>query len=516
MRAAAPVISMRVEDLQVVVRPRPPLEAVDLGFLLLKKHARAVFIPWFMVLTPLATLLLAVFWNHPGWAFLLLWWIKPVLDRLPLTVLSQATFGQVPGPMETLNLFFRGPWIGLFSSLTWRRFAPGRAMSLPLWQLEGLKGSAWRRRWSVMARRGGGSAAMLMLACLHFDVILQIAFVGIVAMLVPTFSDWSFLDWLLNQGASGPGPGRLLFIGALAGTGIIEPFYGAGGFGLYLVRRAELEGWDLELAFRALAQRISARSVHAVLQMLMVLFLASANLFAAAKPKAPPVRTLEDILEPTEPTPGLRPESEPKRQITEIMQRKEFGETREIKIPQWFQKKVQPKARKGFDFTWIKWLGATLAPFLKGIFIALLFAAVAWVLWHFRSVIGRALRRNKSFLPPDALFGLDMRPEQLPDDVSAAAWTLWQAGKQREALALLYRGALVALIHTHQVELGSGSTEGDCLRAARHVIGAPSQRYFGDLTKAWLLIAYRHAPPGDELAMRLCFDWRDHFEQGGR
>lgn len=137
---------MRVEDLQVVVRPRPPLEAVDLGFLLLKKHARAVFVPWLLALAPLAALLLGVFWNRPGWAFLVMWWLKPALDRLPLSVLSQATFGQVPGPMETMKHCFRGPKTGLFSSLTWRRFAPGRAMSLPLWQLEGLKGTAWRRR----------------------------------------------------------------------------------------------------------------------------------------------------------------------------------------------------------------------------------------------------------------------------------------------------------------------------------------------------------------------------------
>jgi hypothetical protein len=514
---------MRVEDLQVVVRPRPPLEAVDLGFLLLKKHARAVFLPWFMVLTPLATLLLALFWKHPGWAFLVLWWLKPALDRLPLSVLSQATFGQVPGPMETLRHCSGGSRIGLFSSLTWRRLAPGRAMSLPLWQLEGLKGAAWRRRWSVMARHGGGSAAMLTFACLHFDAILQIAFVGLMVMMVPTSSHWSFLDWLFNQSGSGPAPGRPLFVAAFVGTGIIEPFYVAGGFGLYLVRRAELEGWDIELAFRALAQRISGANVRTLLQVLMMAVLISGNLWGAETPKPSPAATIHDLLEPTEPTPGLRPESEPKRQITEIMQRKEFGETKEIKVPQWFQKKDKPKATKsGFDFRWIKWIGETLAPFLKGIFLALLFAAVAWVLWHFRSGIGRAFKRKKTFLPPDVLFGLDIRPENLPDDVSAVAWSLWQDGNQRAALALLYRGALVFLIHTHQVELGIGSTEGDCLRAAvdahdaHDTLDAPGRIYFGELTKAWLLTAYRHTPPEEELAKRLCLEWRAHFHQRGQ
>ncbi|MBL0209943.1 MAG: hypothetical protein IPQ13_03370 [Holophagaceae bacterium] len=507
---------MRVEDLQVVVRPRPPLEAVDLGFLLLKKHARAVFLPWFLALAPLAALLLALFWKHPGWAFLALWWLKPALDRLPLFVLSQATFGQVPGPMETLKRFFGGPRTGLIASLTWRRFAPGRAMSLPLWQLEGLKRAAWRRRWSVMARHGGGSAAMLMLACLHFDLILQMAFLGLVAMLVPNSSDWNFFDWLFNQGGSGPAPGRLLFVAAFAGTGIIEPFYVAGGFGLYLVRRAELEGWDIELAFRALAQRISKAGVRAVLQAALVFTLASGTLIADGQPKPPPATAAQGLLEPTEPTPGMRPESQAKRQIAEIMQRKEFGEAKEIKVPQWLFKKDDPKEKRPkFDFGWIKWLGESLAPFLKGIFIALLFAAVAWVLWHFRSAIGRAFRQKKALQPPDALFGLDMRPENLPEDVPAASWSLWREGRRREALALLYRGALVALVHTHLVELGIGSTEGDCLRAAGDVLGKGGQAYFGALTKAWLLTAYRHTPPEDGLAQRLCADWREHFQRGG-
>lgn len=506
---------MRVEDLQVAVRPRPPLEAVDLGFLLVKKHAKAVYAPWLMVLAPLAMVLLALFWKHPGWAFLALWWLKPALDRLPLSVLSQATFGQVPGPMETLRHFFTGSRIGLFSSLTWRRFAPGRAMSLPLWQLEGLKGTPWRRRWSVMARHGGGPAAMLTLACLHFDLILQLAFVGMVAMLIPATSDWSFFGWLFNQGGSGSGPGRLLFAGAFLGTGVIEPFYVAGGFGLYLVRRAELEGWDIELAFRALAQRLARPGARAVFQALLVAVLASASLRAEGSPRPVPATTVQDLLEPTEPAPGLRPDSLSKRRIAEIMRRKEFGEAKEIKVPQWFQKKAEPR-KKGLDLRWLKWIGVTLAPFLKGLFIALLFAAVAWVLWHFRSAIGSAFKRGKPFVPPDALFGLDMRPERLPEDVPSAAWSLWQAGRRRDALALLYRGALVSLIHTHQVELGIGSTEGDCLRAATGALSAPGRTYFSDLTQAWLFTAYRHTPPEEGLAKQLCADWRAHFDQGGR
>ena len=48
---------------------------------------------------------------------------------------------------------------------------------------------------------------------------------------------------------------------------------------------------------------------------------------------------------------------------------------------------------------------------------------------------------------------LDVRPESLPDDVGAAAWALWQAGKVPAALSLLYRGALSRLIHRFEVPI---------------------------------------------------------------
>jgi hypothetical protein len=35
-----------------------------------------------------------------------------------------------------------------------------------------------------------------------------------------------------------------------AAVGMLEPFYVAAGFGLYINRRVELEAWDIEQEFR--------------------------------------------------------------------------------------------------------------------------------------------------------------------------------------------------------------------------------------------------------------------------
>ena len=44
---------------------------------------------------------------------------------------------------------------------------------------------------------------------------------------------------------------------------LLEPFYVAAGFGLYLNRRTLLEGWDIEVALRRIAERHAAAAVIA-------------------------------------------------------------------------------------------------------------------------------------------------------------------------------------------------------------------------------------------------------------
>ncbi len=48
--------------------------------------------------------------------------------------------------------------------------------------------------------------------------------------------------------------------GLFAVMAIVEPFYVAGGFALYLNRRTALEGWDLEVALRRMGERAQAAS----------------------------------------------------------------------------------------------------------------------------------------------------------------------------------------------------------------------------------------------------------------
>ena len=193
------------------------------------------------------------------------------------------------------------------------------------------------------------------------------------------------------------------------------------------------------------------------------------------------------------------------------MRRKEFGELKEVRVPQWLLKDRKAKEGKPLD---LAWLGELLAPFFKGVVLAALFAVVAWLLWHFRDQLGALLRPRRKAAVLDTLFGLDIRPESLPDDVGAAAWKLWTQGDARAALALLYRGSLASLVHAHGVSLHAGSTEGDALRLAAKALTGEGSAYFGALTLAWLRLAYRHEAPTAEAAWGLCEAWPRTFRRG--
>src|SRR5690606_2264201 len=82
--------AMRPEDLQVNLRPRSPWEAMELGTALLRRHAAAVWRPWLLaMLASLAvSVAVALLLGRPWLALLLCWWLKPVVERVPLYALS--------------------------------------------------------------------------------------------------------------------------------------------------------------------------------------------------------------------------------------------------------------------------------------------------------------------------------------------------------------------------------------------------------------------------------------------
>jgi hypothetical protein len=145
-----------------------------------------------------------------------------------------------------------------------------------------------------------------------------------------------------------------------------------------------------------------------------------------------------------------------------------------------------------------------------GLWIAAGILLVVALIYLRRIIPEPRLRDKKRYRPPDALFGFDIAPESLPEDVAGAATEMARTGRLREALSLLYRGALSSLAHHHRLPLGPGDTEGDCSRAVSRVL-PESAAYFERLVGAWQAIAYAARTADAASVQRLCDEWRPHF-----
>ncbi|HDS1126743.1 TPA: DUF4129 domain-containing protein, partial [Stenotrophomonas maltophilia] len=87
---------MRIDHLDVALRARSSWEAMELGSALARRHARAVWGSWLLASAPLFVVFNALGWwlDAFGWAWLAMWWCKPLFERAPLYVLSRGIFGE--------------------------------------------------------------------------------------------------------------------------------------------------------------------------------------------------------------------------------------------------------------------------------------------------------------------------------------------------------------------------------------------------------------------------------------
>ncbi|MCG6869523.1 MAG: DUF4129 domain-containing protein, partial [Gammaproteobacteria bacterium] len=122
---------MWLDEVTVSLRPRNPWEAMDLGFAIVRREWRAVYLAWFAATLPLCIALNLVLYDIPWLAGFVFWWLKPFYDRVVLGVVSQALFGSRPPLRETLRKALELRRNGLILGLTLLRLDPARAFDLP-------------------------------------------------------------------------------------------------------------------------------------------------------------------------------------------------------------------------------------------------------------------------------------------------------------------------------------------------------------------------------------------------
>ena len=272
---------------------------------------------------------------------------------------------------------------------------------------------------------------------------------------------------------------------------------------MYIHRRIHLEGWDVELQFRAIGARVQkelsalGRSTK-IVALLLAVSLSSLASSAAASAWIDPALSLVGAQQLDEP--------DPQQVIETVLEHPDFSN---VQTQRRWKSDLQ-FGEGGLGGGWLTGLLETPVRLVAlAVVLAVVIAALHAVLRSARSSAREARDRVRS--KPEELHGLDVRPESLPDDVAGEAWALWQQGDPTAALGLLYRGALAHLIHARDVAIERGDTEGDCLTRVAPLADRALVTAFSELTASWRETAYARRPPSDARVRNHCDEFGDHF-----
>jgi uncharacterized RDD family membrane protein YckC len=191
---------------------------------------------WSAAAIPLFIVIAIALWDSPGVAGVVIWWFKPLYERLPMWIYAQRARG-APASVGLAIAQWRLLVRGLGAMLTYRRLAPRRSFDAPIDALEGLQGSRRRGRAMVM-HRDAQPAVWATIVGVHIEAFISTVAEFALWCAIPSarleldsllaISAQSWFGWASN----------LIYLGAI---GLVGPFYAAAGCALYLRRRASLE-----------------------------------------------------------------------------------------------------------------------------------------------------------------------------------------------------------------------------------------------------------------------------------
>ena len=483
---------MRLDTVTAEIRPRSDWEAVDLGLAMVRRDFwRCLSVWWLAVLIP--TVLAGWWlWDSPMLWLLLFWWCKPFGSRMVLFELSRRLFGEKPSWRASLRQIPKAWTRRFFYRMLWARFSPWLPVTLAVEDLEGLSGKVYKQRCSQVTRRGDGAIMWIYFMVDAASVCFGLALFSLMLLFIPEGQD-SGLQMeieLWNMGDLESIPLtilRMVSCCVMFAMSLTDLFVSGAGFGVYLNNRTWVEGWDVELALKRLARRLTKT---ALLWMLLISLVMPAVSHAAA-------------------------ESDPAEIIREVKEDPAFVvHTVTDKVPEpwnlkwdWLERLFRGLSFSGGSLSG----GGQFLGYLFGISAAgILLGLLVWLIWKNRHAfmigggVGGVAPESQS---ARVVMGMEVSPETLPDDVPAAAWHLWNQGRRQEALGLLYRGAISRVIEIGRVEIQESDTEGDCVRRVAEKGPEAHPDYFRGITGAWTRMAYAGLSPEDAEIESLCRSW---------
>ncbi len=498
---------MNLDHVTVKIRPRNQWEAIDMGCIVARNWFTRLWLLWLTFTLPVTLILILVSFALPGtapkWAMILFWLCKPLYEPPLLIWVSKAVFGEKLSIRKTLFEIKKILSLNWMWSVFLYRFNLTRSFSIPILLLEGLKGRKRKER-SALLSNGYETSIYLTGATFLIEIFLSLALLTVLFWLIPEELRWiDFGEFVFTTDS------WVVLVAYISSCSIVAPFYTCGGFMLYISRRVELEAWDIEIGFKRIEQRLRERknnSVKCVVPILVCLLPIVATLISS------PVSADE-----------INPDTA-KTVIVEVMQQKDFGEKKTMY--RWVPKQEE---RTKPESGWLEMIGKFLsklaeiarkatkniAAVVRVLVWVLAGCLVAFIVMRYSQIntwlSNRLVSGQKTFTPPALLFGMDIRPESLPENIKDVCSRLLETGDKRKALSLLYRSSLSHLVNNLQLQIKTSSTEQECRDVVIRYRPKAESVFFSRLTAIWLSTAYGHREPDTGSCKELIHQWKGLF-----
>jgi hypothetical protein len=399
--------------------------------------------------------------------------------------ISRRLFGERPAWHASLRQIPRAWRLRFLYRFMWARFSPWLPVTLAVEDLEDLRGKVYQQRCIQVTRRGEGVVMWIYIIADMAACWFGLAILVLVRVCIPEGQDGAWRMAVESWDPHDPLALPVLILRTIVccvmlAISLTDVFVTGAGFGIYLNNRTWLEGWDVELAFKRLARRLTKAAL-----LWLALWAIGMPAVARAAAAQSPAEVISDV------------KADAAFKVHTVIERVP-------NLPQF-----------SFSWDWLRWLNLGSLPEWLGTVcmvaaIALLLAAIPWLLWKNRQVFTpRGMGGGKSAGPTAArvVMGMEVAPATLPDDVPGTAWMLWRQGRQQEALGLLYRAAISRVMDVGRVEIQESDTEGDCVRRVDLAGPAAQPAYFRGITAVWTRMAYAGLRPADREVEWLCSQW---------
>ena len=523
---------MDLERMTAKVRPRKGWEAIDLGVALVQKHAVALYKIWFITTLPVFLLGAVLFSNYSIWPYLVFWLLKPLWERPLLHFLSRELFGERLTVKDCVKQFFHLAKIQWFASLTWRRLSFTRSLDLPIIQLEGLSGTQRSQRLRVIHSIGAGSAVWLTLLFVCLEVIFYVSFIALAYLFLP--AQWSdsidVWQWLVAEEESAL-ENFVLNLLTYFSVSIVAPFYTACGFALYLNQRTHLEAWDIELAFKRLAKRLTEQDYGASIRLAGIALTIGFIMMISPHQQlnaAEPTPTINESVSKSSSDSQPLPEENLPQSLAQLNHEQAEKMIADIKSGDTFhQKEADYRIQRRFTTEdtateesdgraspWWYFITKIISFGVELILWVVVALIVIFLVTKYRHIVlGLKLPEKQKKQRPKKLFGLDLESETIPSKPWLVALSLVEEKNYRQALSLLYRASLIWYIDHTEVVIKEGDTELECLKKLNRVSSSQAKVFMGLLTQQWRSLAYAHQIPTSQTLTELCQQWPKNFSK---